>query len=299
MQAPNSRALLGAFVIFSMTLFIAGLLQAGSLREWLNPSKKLNLILPDEGLYGLSEGAKVEILGTPAGRIVKIVIDPDQKIHAEARIDSSMADFIRRDSQAIIGKTFGVAGEGFLQISRGYKQPMDWDYAVLTAQADRAPTDSIGEIMEDVRSRVMPILEQTERTITPLADLAEDLADPDGSLQGMLADIRSLTKRIDSGEGSVGQLLTENTTSQQVQALLDNTNASIAAMAPILAQMETTMGEVNQSATQVPVLLGATQQTVAELEGLLRQLRGNWLLGGSGSDDTENGSRLSLTEVKP
>jgi len=207
MQAPNSRALLGAFVIFSMTLFIAGLLQAGSLREWLNPSKKLNLILPDEGLYGLSEGAKVEILGTPAGRIVKIVIDPDQKIHAEARIDSSMADFIRRDSQAIIGKTFGVAGEGFLQISRGYKQPMDWDYAVLTAQADRAPTDSIGEIMEDVRSRVMPILEQTERTITPLADLAEDLADPDGSLQGMLADIRSLTKRIDSGEGSVGQLL--------------------------------------------------------------------------------------------
>ncbi len=299
MQPPNHRAMLGAFVIFGLTLFILGLLQAGSLREWLDPSKKLHLILPDEGLYGLSEGAKVEILGTPAGRITRIVIDPDQRIHAEARIDSSMADFVRRDSEAIIGKTFGVAGDGFLQISRGYQQPMDWEYAVLTARADRAPTDSIGEIMEDVRSRVMPILEQTERAIIPVADLAEDLADPNGSLQSMLADIRSLTQRIDSGQGSVGQLLTSNTTSDQVQALLDSTNQSIAAMAPILAQIEETLAEVNESASSVPVLMGATQQTVAELEGLLRQLRGNWLLGGSGNDDVPTGGRLSITEVKP
>ena len=81
--------------------------------------------------------------------------------------------------------------------------------------------------------------------------------------------------------------------------MLDSTNQSIAAMAPILAQIEETLAEVNESASSVPVLMGATQQTVAELEGLLRQLRGNWLLGGSGNDDVPTGGRLSITEVKP
>jgi len=53
-------------------------------------------------LFGLAEGAKIEVLGTPAGKILRIVIDPDQKIDAKARIDSSMAPFVRQDSKAVI-----------------------------------------------------------------------------------------------------------------------------------------------------------------------------------------------------
>lgn len=300
MHTPNYRAALGGFVLIGLLLFLLGLFQAGALREWLNPSKTLHFILPDEGLFGLSEGAKVEVLGTPAGRLTKIVIKPDQRIHAIARIVTNMADFIRRDSTAIIGKTFGVAGDGFIQISRGYEQPMDWEYAVLNAKPDRAPIESIGEIMEDVRSRVMPILEQTERAIIPLADLVEDLADPNGSLQAMLGDIRAMTQRIEKGEGSVGQLVNSDTTSNQIEAILDSTNQTLSALIPILAEMESTVKQVNASAEGVPVLLGTTQQTVAELEVLLQQLRGNWLLGGGGnSNEPAQGVRLSISEIKP
>lgn len=88
MRRSNHRALLGAFVLTALALFLIGLLQAGAMREWLDPSKQLRLVLPDEGLFGLTEGAKVEILGTPAGKILRIVIDPDQKYtpkHASIR----------------------------------------------------------------------------------------------------------------------------------------------------------------------------------------------------------------------
>lgn len=341
------RTLLGAFVAIVVVLFVISLMQANAVREWLDPGKHLRLVLPDEGLFGLSEGANVEILGTSAGKVTKIVIDPDQKIHAEARIDSAMAAFVRQDSKAVIRKTFGVAGEGFLEITRGYGKEMDWDYAVLNAEADRAPTESIGAMLEDVRSRVMPILAQTERAITALADLTESLANPEGSLQATLADVSALTNRIEQGEGSLGRLLSDDATAREFESLLSNANNTVASLEPILNEIQVTAGQIallsksinaqskdlpqinekvnsilvsldkvmkdltattpylggitrdiSESTASVPVLMGMTQQTLAELETLLRQLRSSWLLGGGGNTQ-QGGGRLSPREIRP
>lgn len=344
----RNRTLLGGFVLLALLLFLFTLFQAGTLQEWLNPGKRLQLVLPDEGLFGLAEGAKIEVLGTPAGRVQRIVIDPSQKIHAEARIDESMAPFIRRDSRAIIRKTFGVAGDGFLEITRGRGEPMDWEYAVLDARPDRAPTESIGEMMEDVRSRVIPILEQTERAMTAVADLTESLARPEGSLQTMLADISMLTGRIEKGEGSLGRLVSKDTAARDFEQLLGNANDAMSRLAPLLGELQLTATEITTmsrslnaqsddlpkisqhvvsllaslddiardlrattpelpkitrdigvSTASLPVLLGMTQQTLAELEGLLRQLRGSWLLGGGGAAAPPGSRRLPAQEVRP
>lgn len=274
------NTLLGVFVLAVGALFLFGLLQAEAVREWLNPSRELRLVLPDEGLYGLNEGAKVEILGTRAGRVTQIVIHPDQKIHAEALISSDLAPFVRRDSQAIIRKTFGVAGESFVEITRGYNDEMDWDYAVLDARPDRAPTDSIGEIMEDVRSRVIPILEQSERALTALADLSESLADPEGSLQVMLADVSSLTSRVERGEGSLGHLLANERTAREFEALLGNANATVERLPPILEELQATAGEVTQlsrainaQSADLPAVNARIQSILASLDSVMGDLR--------------------------
>jgi len=309
----TQRVLLGGLIVLAVLLFVISMLQANAVREWLNPSLELRLVLPDEGLFGLSKGARIEILGTPAGTVTDIVIDPDQKIHANARINPDMAPFVRRDSRAVIRKTFGVAGESFLEITRGHGQQIDWDYAVLSAEADRAPTDSIGEILEDVRSRVMPILEQTDRAISALADLTESLADPEGSLQMMLGDVSALTTRIESGEGTLGQLLTNDAMAREFETLLGNANEAASAFGPILASLDGVMRDLRKTSPElpkitrdvsavtasVPVLMGMTQQTLAELESLLRQLRSSWLLGGGGSGPEAGTGRLPPREVRP
>lgn len=309
----TQRVVLGGMIVLAVLLFVISMLQANAVREWLKPSLELRLVLPDEGLFGLSKGARIEILGTPAGTVTDIVIDPDQKIHATARINPDMAPFLRRDSRAVIRKTFGVAGESFLEITRGQGAQIDWDYAVLSAEADRAPTDSIGEILEDVRSRVMPILEQTDRAITALADLTESLADPEGSLQVMLGDVSALTTRIESGEGTLGRLLTNDAMAREFETLLGNANETVSAFDPILASLDGVMRDlgntspelpkitrdVSAATASVPVLMGMTQQTLAELESLLRQLRSSWLLGGGGGGSEAGTGRLPPHEVRP
>ena len=89
-----------------------------------------------------------------------------------------MEPFIRRDSQVFIRKQFGIAGAAFLEITRGHGEPLDWDYAVLTAEASQAPTESMGEILEDVRAKVLPIVDDVHRTVRAAGDLIAQLQAP-------------------------------------------------------------------------------------------------------------------------
>lgn len=276
----RERVLLGAGVLVALVLFLFSLMQAEVLREWLDPGKTLKLVLPDEGLFGLAEGAKVEVLGTPAGKVLRIVIDPDQKIHAEARLSGSMLPFVRRDSQAIIRKTFGVAGESFIEITRGSGEELDWEYAVLTARSDRAPTESMGEILEDVRSRVIPILTQTERTMTALADFTERLADPAGDLQVMLGDLSALTTRIERGEGTLGRLLSNDSMAREFEQLLGTANAAVTRLEPILEELQATAAQVtllsksvNAQSKDLPEISASVKSVLASLDDVMGDLR--------------------------
>ena len=114
----HRKILLGAFVLVALGLFVLGMLQSRAVLELLNPSKELRLLLPDEGLFGLAQGAKIEILGTPAGRITRIVMDPGERIHAEARIDPALSAFVRRDSIPLKGR--GVIGLGRVPEPQSY-----------------------------------------------------------------------------------------------------------------------------------------------------------------------------------
>jgi phospholipid/cholesterol/gamma-HCH transport system substrate-binding protein len=276
----RERVLLGAGVLAALILFLLSLIQAEALREWLDPGETLKLVLPDEGLFGLAEGATVEVLGTPAGKILRIVIEPDQKIHAEARLSGSLLPFVRRDSRAIIRKTFGVAGESYVEITRGSGEAMDWDYAVLTAQADRAPTDSMGEILEDVRSRVIPILTQTERTMTSLADLTGRLADPAGDLQLVLGDLSALTNRIERGEGTLGRLLSDDSAARELEQLLSTANNAVTRLQPILVELQATAAQmtllsksVNAQSKDLPEISASVKSLLSSLDAVLADLR--------------------------
>jgi phospholipid/cholesterol/gamma-HCH transport system substrate-binding protein len=318
----------GALVLLSVIVFLAAVLQSGRLKDWFDPGVKLKVILPAEGLFGLSAGAEVKILGTAAGQVSQIVVDPDQQIHAVVDLKRKMKGFVRRDSQAIIRKEFGVAGASFLEITRGEGEPLDWEYAVVNAVAERAPTESMGELISDVRTKVMPVIDDAQR---------------------LIVNLNAITGKIARGEGAIGRLLVEDRMAREVETLLTQVNVDIRRLAPTLEALQTTVGNVSALTTRiaaqsgelpqltrdagqllaslqsvmqdlsrttphlpkmianvsdatadVPVLLGQTQQVLYELELLLQQLRSNWLLGGGGdSSKPPRSGRIPTLEVIP
>jgi phospholipid/cholesterol/gamma-HCH transport system substrate-binding protein len=303
----------GALMLIAFAIFVVAVLQAGLLRDLFRSTLSLRVILPESGLAGLNKGAAVEILGTNAGVVREIVIDPKENFHAVVEIEEAMEPFVRRDSQVFIRKQFGIAGAAFLEITRGHGEPLDWDYAVLTAAADQAPTESMGAILEDLRAKVLPIVDDVQRTIGAAGDLITELQAPGGQLQTILTDLGKVTGRLAAGEGTVGRLLADDALARDLEATLVSVRRQVGELDSVIAALKSTSGEVERATPEItkllretsgasvalPTLLTQTQQTMAELQQLLVQLQGVWLLGGRGDGDATERTRLSPLKARP
>jgi phospholipid/cholesterol/gamma-HCH transport system substrate-binding protein len=262
----------GLFVLITLLIFVAGLIYSGQVRKWFNPGETLKVVLPDQGLFGLAQGSAVEILGTKAGEIKDIVINPDQKIHAIARIDSEMAVFVRSDSKATIRKTFGIAGDAYLEITRGTAEPLDWEFAVITVKSDRKTSDTLAELIEELRTKILPVVDDAHKAILMFTAVAKELQDPDKGVQQLLANLNSISGKIDSGEGAIGRLLTEDT-------LVRNLETLVARMGPIFDDLEKTIQNVSEFSQEfdietgdIPQITRDLKKTIASMELVMKDL---------------------------
>jgi phospholipid/cholesterol/gamma-HCH transport system substrate-binding protein len=269
----------GVFVLVTLLIFAAGLIYSARVREWFDPGKTLRIVLPQEGLSGLAKGSKVDILGTTAGEVRDILIDPSQTMHADVEIDSDMAVFVRTDSKATIRKTFGIAGDAYIEITRGFGQPLDWEYAVIEAVSDRQPTDTVGELIDEIREKAFPVIEEAQRAISAFAKVAEDLQDPEKGVQQVLSNINSITGRIDSGEGSVGRLLTEDKLVRDLESLIARLDALSQQLTPMVADLNTTArnaasfsDQVNAQSDDIPEITRSLKNSLQSAEKVLDDL---------------------------
>jgi len=274
-----AREGVGTFVLVGLLIFLVALFQAGRVHEWLNPGLSVRVLLPSEGLFGLREGASVEVLGTPAGEVRRIVIEPGQRIFAEARIRPAMSEFVRRDSDVFIRKRFGIAGDAYLEISRGRGDPLDEEYAVLEADVERAPTETIGELLAELREQLLPVLDDGARVMSALVGLSEGLQDPDGDLQRLLANLNRITGRIERGEGSIGRLVTRTELVDQLegsvakfQPVLDELRVTVSNMATLSEAVGAQAQDVPEIARRVRSVLGALESVLASLQPVLDDL---------------------------
>ncbi len=309
----------GLVVIATVVLFLGVIFQAGVLSNWFRPVSTLRIVLPEAGVAGLSEGADVQVLGTKAGTVRHIVISPNQQMYAEAEIDDQARAFIRRDSQAVIRKSFGVAGAAFLDISRGSGDALDWRYAVIQATTERDPTESIGALIDQVREKVFPILDDAGRVTRALAETMEGINKGEGNIGILLKDetlahnaeetaaaARAALAQLEAVTHDIaGIVAAANTGNSGVPALLKRTDETLASLQAAMKDLSSGAERVPQIARNVEGgtenlggLLTQTQQTAHELELLLTQLRGLWLLGGNGAPPAAP-SRLPATQVRP
>ena len=319
--------LVGAVVFICIGVFIAVLINAGLLKDWFQPSFTLRILLPDEGVSGLAAGAEVQVLGTRAGEVRQIVIDPNQRMHAIARVEDQMRPFIRRDSVVSIRRQFGVAGAAYIDISRGTGPELDWSYAVIAAASERAPTDTLGQMIDELRAKVMPLLDDVHKAVEAFTALARRAVDPAGPLERTLSSAAAVVQKVEAGDGLAGRLISNDKLANDLQAsltsvremaaqlertsndprigqILQRTDAVLASLAVATRNLATNTPRITENVAvtteALPSTLLQAQIAAHELELLLGQLRRSWLLGGSSSSPaTTTTRRAPAVEVRP
>ena len=325
LRLRNANRLAGALVLAAIALLAGGLLEGNLVRGWLNPPYTMRVILSESRVAGLAVGAELQVLGISAGRVVRIAIEPDRPLLAEAQLDRGAAGFIRRDSRIFIRRQFGVAGAAFLEATSGTGAALDWDYAVLTAETDRSASQNLDEPIQGLRGRILPLIDDLGRTAENVARLTEGLASPQGPLQTTLGALQDTAQRIQRGEGNIGRLLADESLIGEAEAVLARANAIAAGLATIaraladpqqgvpditrrvnevagsiaqVARQAPAMArDIRASAAALPGLLTQVQQASMELERLLTALRAHPLIGGGRS--SEPPARLPPAELRP
>jgi phospholipid/cholesterol/gamma-HCH transport system substrate-binding protein len=269
----------GFFVIATAGLALAAFVQSGRIERWFNPLQPVKVILPQRGLHGLSAGAKVEILGTDAGEVEEIVIEPDQQIHARVLIRRDMRPFVRQDSTAFIRKRFGVAGDSYLDITRGTGQPMDWDYAVLDAQVDRSATDMLQRTLTDLRDEALPLLKQTRKAVQTYGTLGQQLTDPQGEVQTTLRSITQVASKLRTKQGLAGRLINDPNLANETQALFKRLNRRLNELEPVLRDLKGTAKNMrnfsdtlDRQSGELPKVSQKVRANLNELQKILKDL---------------------------
>ena len=305
----HTDELVGLLVLAAVVALIAAILQAGFFGKWFQPTSTLRILLPASGGGGLIGGADVEVLGTHAGSIREIVINPKQQMYAVAEIDDQMRSMIPRDSTAMIRRRFGIAGAAYVELERGPGAAMDWNYAVVEAKAERGPTDDINALIDEARQKVIPILTDAGRVTHVLAGMVEKIDRGEGNIGRVLSDdalVREaevLLVAANDDMKTLGDLLTnlhETSTAfgelvqasregktglpsllKQVDQILADVHGITRNLGSVSSRAPTIARNVEATSENMPALLLQTQTTAEQLEKLLVQLRGHWLLGGS------------------
>jgi phospholipid/cholesterol/gamma-HCH transport system substrate-binding protein len=311
----NTDEWIGLLVVVTIALFIAAALQAGLLSDWFRPTVELRVVLPDTGSQGLSAGADIQLLGTRIGTVRRVVVDPS-RMYAEAQLDEEATAFIRRDSKAVVRKQFGVAGAAYLDILRGTGAPLDWHFAVIDAVTERDPTENIGAMVDQVKQKIFPVLDDAGRAMHALADTAQGISQGHGDigrlvknealvdqLTQLLTNLKAATDRLNATLTDVQGLVASTAAPSGVPALLHRADAALASvqkatrdLAGATPQLPAISRNVAAGTSGLPALLTQSQESMAELEKTLNQLRHTWPLSGSAAPEAR---RLSPTEVTP
>jgi phospholipid/cholesterol/gamma-HCH transport system substrate-binding protein len=226
----------------------------------------------------------------------------------------------------VIRRRFGLAGAAYVDVSRGTGETLNWKYAVIEATTERAPTDTISAMIDEIRQSILPVMDDAKRTMDVVAAVADN---------------------VQKGQGTLGRLLTDDTLARQTEQTIQTAQAQIASLGPVIARLDDVAKQADalagfaasnkegvpnlvrrvdailenlQSATRdvaqasprlkeiarnmaggtadLPAVLTQTQVTAAELQQLLTQLRGLWLLGGGGAPPPPQ-TRLPAARLQP
>jgi len=224
----SRAARLGAFIIAALTILVSGIFIIGG-RQYLF-SSTYRLSAQFASVAGLDSGAEVRVGGVLSGSVrgVELPNKPTDKITVWMDLDKSSHKIIKQDSIATI-ETEGLLGNQYVAISFGS--------AIGANVADG------GAIASEPPLEISALIKKTDRILDSSQEAIKNVT-------LATANLRSISTKIDDGQGTVGELIND----KKIYTRVDQTTSGLGEMV-IKAQTGVTDFQENMEALKKNFLL--------------------------------------------
>jgi phospholipid/cholesterol/gamma-HCH transport system substrate-binding protein len=291
-QFRHVNELTGLFVLGVVALAVAGVIFSGHSQRWFARKYVFEVRLPEQGTSGLRRGDEVFILGVSAGFVDDIRVTGDDRMNARVKIDHDFERFVRSDSTATLRKVFGVAGDSFMEITRGTNAPLPAHGATIVCLATEELPARMERILEELRAELVPVAKKAGATLDEWTKLGTDLQKTGEQLHQFVARLDGLATGLEQGKGTVGKVLTDTALADEAQRLLARANEALSGLQSAVTNLNAAAQNVQIGTTRLPEITGAlaneakdlpglvqqTQMSMRELERLIEAVERHWLL---------------------
>lgn len=212
---------------------------------------------------GLAPGTMVRLSGVRVGEVQALDLQPDLSVRVVLRIEPALMARMRSDAGAVLIREQLRPAVIELEVG-GAPTPLDPRNPQIAFRGRATLT----EIADDLRSRLVPILDDLKQVTGSLRQRQGDIAavianaaSASGELARASAEVHALTTLARGQLASVGG---------QAQSLLANGNDSVLRVGGLIDQLNTGLTVVN---TALPGLMGKADSTLAQLDAVARDGR--------------------------
>jgi phospholipid/cholesterol/gamma-HCH transport system substrate-binding protein len=218
-ESPNKRAVLvGIFVFTGLVFLLAGILIVGNLRETFK--RKMNVVSLFDDVGGLQKGNNIWLSGVKVGMVDNLKFYGKSQVQVSMSIDRKAQQFIPKDSKVKISND-GLIGNKILVVYGG--------------------TEKSQVVNEGDTLRV-------EKTFTS-EDVIYTLQENNKNLLAITTDFKVISKKIVSGEGTIGKLFNDTSVYTNINAATKSLQGAIVKAQLLIGSLATFSSNLNKKGT--------------------------------------------------
>jgi phospholipid/cholesterol/gamma-HCH transport system substrate-binding protein len=291
----------GAFVVIGALLFTVVLFMIGERRNLF--ADRFTVYTEYATVGQLQTGAIVRVSGLDAGEVTELQVPsmPSQKFRVKMLIREDLHHLIRTDSLATT-QTEGLVGAVFVNIGGGTDQapvvreggtiPSREPFLIsdLLQQASDTVSlvnETVTDLRGDLETAVKQIALTSEDAHALLEDIRPDLSAIARSGAKISADTQNLVASINSGQGTIGKLIKDDTLYQRAREIADQAQVVMTNVRQVTEEARKAIADVRSSDGPAQGLMSDMRSTLtqareatADLADNMEALKHNFLLRG-------------------
>ncbi len=217
---------LGAFVLAGVALFLISVFFIGSENNIFSKTFELSAVF--KNVEGLKEGDNVWLSGVKIGTVTDVKIASEGRVIVRLSLKHNQHEFVTRDAIASVGSD-GLVGNKIVVIRPGKSTVAIGDGDTLNTMS---PTDT-----------------------QDLFDIAKDVGE---NTRSLTSDLKLIAKKVNDGQGIVGELLNDGEVAQELRMTLANLRATSDNTAQLSNELHRLISELRTGDGLLPTLINDT-----------------------------------------